>query len=371
MKRLLLINEVCGHTSTGKICGDIAEKYDQDGWKVKTAFGRDGFVPEKYKKYALRITNDTDVKIAAVESRLFDNAGFSNRKGTEKFIRWIDKFKPDLIWIHNLHGYYINAPILFGYLKQHPEIEKRWTLHDCWAFTGHCVYFTMAHCDKWKTHCEHCPQRSTYPKSLLLDRSFQNYDKKRTAFTGIQKLTIVTPSKWLAGLVKQSFLKEYPVEVVYNTIDTSVFRPTEGDFREKYGLEKKFIILGVSNAWQEPRKGLKDFFKLMELLDDRYAIVLVGVSEDMKKSLPAGIIGITKTSNVKDLAEIYTAADVLVNPTYEDNYPTVNLEAEACGTPVITYRTGGSPESVPEENVVEVGDVKALAMHISQINSQG
>lgn len=180
-------------------------------------------------------------------------------------------------------------------------------------------------------------------------------------------MTIVTPSKWLASLVKESYLAEYPVEVIYNSINTDVFKPTESDFRTLYGIDNKKMILAVSNAWQEPRKGLADIFKIREQLDESFAIVIVGLTEELMRTVPKGIIGITKTSNATELAGIYTTADVLVNPTYEDNYPTVNLESQACGTPVVTYRTGGSPESVQEENVIEVGDIKGLCNRVVQL----
>lgn len=208
MKKLLIINEVCGHTSTVKICDEIAEKYEKDGWEVKITYGRDEYVPERFQKYGIRIASDFYVKMAALESRLLDNAGFCNRRNAEKFLKWAAKFNLDMVGLHNLHGYYIYVELLFNWLKEHPEIEKRWTLHDCWAFTGHCVHFTMAKCEKWKTQCEKHHQRNTYPKSLLLERSSRNFDNKRSVFTGVENITIITPSKWIAGLVTQSFLRE-------------------------------------------------------------------------------------------------------------------------------------------------------------------
>jgi len=224
----------------------------------------------------------------------------------------------------------------------------------------------MAKCDQWKEHCTACIQKKRYPASLFLDRCRRNFDRKKAAFTGVERLTLITPSQWLADLVKQSFLKEYPVEVHYNKIDTSVFKPTPSDFRKEYGLEGKKIVLGVASVWDE-RKGLDDFIKLANMLDDSYAIVLVGLSEKQIRNLPKEIIGIRRTNSTQELAAIYTAADVFVNPTYEDNYPTTNLEAQACGTPVITYRTGGSPESVPATNTVECGDLENLMLITSRL----
>ena len=243
-----------------------------------------------------------------------------------------------------------------------------WTLHDCWPFTGHCAYFTMAGCEKWRTHCEKCPQKSSYPASLV-DNSYTNYERKRKIFTGVHDLTIITPSEWLASLVKMSFLREYPVEVRNNTIDTGIFRPTKNNFREKYNLMGKFIVLGVASLW-EGRKGLHDFVKLSSLLDpEKFAVVLVGkMTPEQQKSLPENIITIPRTESRKDLAGIYTAADVFFCSSYEENYPTVNLEAEACGTPVITYDSGGCPETVKRDDscVVRTGDVEAVRNIIIQ-----
>lgn len=347
--KILIINVVCGIRSTGRICTDLAEALTAQGHTVKIAYGREE-VPEKYQKYAVRIGFDFDVKLHGLRSRLFDDTGFGSGKATEKFIEWVKKYDPDVIHLHNIHGYYINIGILFRYLA---EAKKRviWTLHDCWAFTGHCSYFTFVDCNKWKTGCSNCQQKTSYPASFFADRSEENWKQKKQLFTSIEDMTLVTPSHWLAELVKQSFLSEYPIKVIRNGIDTSVFKPTPSSFREKHDLQDKKIILGVASIWDK-RKGLDDFIRLSDMLDNTYKIVLVGLSQKQMKIIPDKILGITRTNSTKELAEIYTAADVFINPTYEDNYPTVNLEAQACGTPVITYDTGGSPESVPDENVV-------------------
>jgi glycosyltransferase involved in cell wall biosynthesis len=364
--KVLFINAVCGTGSTGKICAELAERYENDGHEVKIAYGRHSYVPEKYQKYAVRIGNDLDVKLHALSTRLTDRHGLGSKKATKEFLKWAEEYSPDLLWLHNIHGYYINYEMLFAWIKKHPEMEVKWTLHDCWTFTGHCCYFSMVGCEQWKTACANCIQKNTYPTTNLLSNVKDNYNRKKIAFTGVKNMTLITPSKWLADLVSQSFLKEYPVKVIYNTIDTGIFKPTSSDFRERYGLEDKKIILGVASIW-DYRKGLDDFIKLSQMLDDKYAIVLVGLSEKQLKTLPKNIIGIKRTNGQKELAEIYTAADVFVNPTYEDNYPTVNLEARACGTPVITYRTGGSVESVDPENIVEVGAVKELCNRIKYV----
>ena len=366
--RVLFINSVCGIRSTGRIVTDLADELIASGNECMIAYGRET-VPDKYKNISYRIGTDSSVKLNALKARIFDSDGFDAKKETKDFIKWANNYNPDMLWIHNLHGYYINIDLLFNWIKSRPQMKVKWTLHDCWSFTGHCSYFSMAKCNKWKTHCEKCVQKKEYPTSLLKDNSFNNFEIKKQAFTGVNDMTLITPSKWLAGLVKESYLQEYNVEVRYNTIDTDVFKPTASDFRKEYNLIDKKIILGVASAWHE-RKGLKDFIELDKILDESYSIVLVGLEEKQKKNLSNRFVVISKTNNTKELAEIYTAADVFLNLTYEDNYPTVNLEALACNTPCITYRTGGSVESVTPDFVVEQGDIKGLVLKIKEIENK-
>ena len=364
--KILFINSVCGIGSTGRICTDLAQKYESEGNEEKIAYGRSGTVPEQYQKYAVRIGSDMDCKLHAIQTRLFDTHGFGSKKATAKFLQWAETYHPDLLWLHNIHGYYINVEMLFTWIKKHPEMQVKWTLHDCWAFTGHCSHFTAVKCEQWKSRCSYCSQLRRYPKCYAMSNVGRNFDRKKAAFTGVSNMELIVPSHWLEGLVKQSFLKEYPVEVVYNTIDTNVFKPTPSDFRERYGLQNKKIVLGVASVWEE-RKGLNDFIKLAQMLDDNYAIVLGGLTEKQIKQMPKKILGIKRTNSAKELAAIYTAADVFVNPTYEDNYPTVNLEAKACGLPIITYNAGGSPEAAGKSAyIAEVGNIEEVMAYIEK-----
>lgn len=363
--RILQINSVCGIRSTGRIAVDLAEKYIKDGHECKIAYGREK-VPEKYKDLSYRIGSDLNVKINGLKTRIFDNEAFNAKEETRKFIKWANNYNPDILWLHNLHGYYINIELLFEWIKSRPQMQVYWVLHDCWAFTGHCTHFSYAKCDKWKKSCISCPQKNEYPKSIILDNCEKNFIKKKKLFCGIERMNLITPSKWLANLVQESFMKEYPVKVIYNTIDKTIFKPTYSDFKKKYNLQDKKIILGVASSWYE-KKGLLDFIKLSQMLDDNYKIILVGLTKKQMKGIPANILCIEKTNSMKELAEIYTAADIFLNLTYEDNYPTVNLEAQACGTKCVTYRTGGSVESVLPEYVVEQGDLKALIAKLTEL----
>ena len=278
---------------------------------------------------------------------------------TLRLIKKIDQIRPDIIHLHNMHSAYVNLGMLFGYIKKR-HIRVVWTLHDCWAFTGQCPYFTLAKCNKWKMGCHDCTQYKLYPKAYV-DRTKAMWKLKKKWFTMPDKMIVVTPSKWLSELVKQSFLKKYPVEVINNGIDLDIFKPTISDFRSQYHLKNKNIVLGVSFSWGY-RKGLDVFVELSKRLGSNYQIVLVGTNETVDKELPQNIISIHRTNDPRELAAIYSAADVFVNPTREENYPTVNMEALACGTPVVTYKTGGSPEMLDTSCgiAVEIDDLQGI-----------
>lgn len=271
------------------------------------------------------------------------NGCFSNL-GTKKFLMKIDELKPDIIHLHNLHNCYINLKALFNYIKS-KKIPVVWTLHDCWAFTGQCTHFTKVECDRWKTGCFDCPQYQKYPSSLL-DKTKKMYEEKKKWFTGVENLTLVTPSHWLANKVSQSFLKDYKVEVVNNGIDLRQYKPTPSNFRHQHGIQDKHILLlGVADGWTES-KGLNIFMGLSKKISDKYKIVLVGLSNEQIKELPSNIIGFPKTSNIKELVEIYSAADWFINPSLEETMSLVTIEALACGTPAIVSNSTAVPETV-------------------------
>ena len=363
--KIVEINSVCGVGSTGRICVGIAEVAAEHGYECKIAYGRMK-APEKYEAVSHRIGSDLGVKLHAIKSRLFGKTGLYSKGATKKFISWLKEYKPDIIHLHNLHGYYINVPMLFDYIKT-TDAKVIWTLHDCWAFTGHCAYFDSVGCAKWKTQCEKCPQKSSYPKSFI-DFSDKIYAIKKYCFSDVKDMTIVTPSQWLADLVKQSFLRNYSVTVIYNGIDLDVFHPISGDILKRLNCDGKKVVLGVAYQWGE-RKGLDVFIELSQRLNDDYRIILVGVDEKLLKSLPQSIIGITRTNSQSELAELYSAADVFVNPTREEVLGMVNIEAIACGTPVITFETGGSPETIDEKCgvVVAKNDIDSLEYWIHEI----
>lgn len=365
--KVLLINSVCGIRSTGRICTDIAEEYLSKGYEVRIAYGCEE-VPEKYKDIAVKIGRTADRMLHGVSTRIFDNHTFCSKRATAEFLKWANDYDPDILWLHNLHGYYINTEMLFAWIKSRPKMQVKWTLHDCWSFTGHCSHFVAEGCDKWKIGCHNCPQKRSYPASYVFDNSKSNFERKKKAFLGVKNMTLIVPSYWLENLVKQSFLKDYPIEVKHNKINTDVFKPTESDFKLKYGLENKKIILGVATAWGKS-KGLYDFYKLSEMFDGSFAVVLVGLSKKQIKKLPKEIVGIEKTNDAKELAEIYTAADVFVNPSRQETFGLTTLEALSCGTKAIVYKNTACEEVVKKYGgiAVEYENVEEIAENIKKI----
>lgn len=371
MKRLLQINITANWGSHGKIAEGIGRLAMDHGWESVIAYGR-WSNPSQSRLY--HIGSMMDERWHCMAARLLDNQGLMSRGATARLIAYINNYRPSLIHLHNIHGYYLHYPMLFEYLSR-ADIPVVWTLHDCWAFTGHCAHYIYAGCEKWQTHCCHCSQIDAYPKSYFVDRSARNYDLKRAAFTSVPRLTIVPVCQWLKGEVARSFLKDLPTHLIYNGIDLDVFRPNADKeiARRKYGIPAdKHLVLGVASNWY--RKGLEDFFLLRRSLSDDYAVAVVGLNRvEEEKARRHGLISIRRIGDVGELTSLYTLADVYCNLTWEDNFPTTNLEAMACGTPVVAYRTGGCPEAITSETgiVVDRGDVEGMARAIRAIVDDG
>lgn len=372
-KRLLMVSPCLGVLSVGRICSDLAIEWEKKGYEVKVGYGRIPFVPEKSRRFGVRIGNMIGVYIHALISLIFGYhaTGWCSKWATKRFLKWADEWDPEILWLHNLHDNYVNVVELFKWIKTRPNMKVYWTHHDFWAMTGCCCCYTGA-CDRWKEACYTCPKGSRGKRRGIFGGSEKReYQTKRKAFLGVKDMTMICPSKWLAGLLKQSYLSCYPIEVVHNTIDTTIFKPTYGDFRKRYNLEGKKIILGVAGFWEAPTKGFDDFMELSKLIDADTMIVLVGLTPKLMKKLPENVVGIPRTNSAVELAEIYTTADVFFNPTKLDNFPTVNLEARACGCPIITYDSGGCPETVEgyDKAVVLMGDEKTPSGFLSAFRS--
>lgn len=372
MKKLLQINPVLRtNTSTGRIMQEIGELAMQNGWESYVAYskGRDGI--KESKSTLVPIGSKLSVAWHGVMTRIFDRHGLCSNIATRQLIKKIKQIAPDIIHIHNLHGYFLNYRLLFDFLST-SGIPVIWTVHDCWLFTGHCYHYAVADCDKWKTGCRKCPQKLKFPTSWIFDRSAKNYLDKKNAFTSLPQslFRIITVSNWMKGEMSHSFLGNCQFQIIHNGIDLNVFsvQDNEQGVRQRYGLGDKRVILALASIWSK-EKGWDDLVEMSKMLNDNELIVMVGVNDKQMEQLPSNIVGIKRTENVQQLAELYSAADVFVNPTWQDNYPTVNLEAIACGTPVVTYRTGGSVESVTSATgaIVEQGDVMGLLAAVRTI----
>ena len=355
--------------STGQIMLGISGRLRELGHRVLICYPATLRNQRKVVTGSFAIGSRIGRNMGIILSKWFGCDDLLFRPATRSLIRQIERSDPDLVHLHNLHGWYINIPLLFEYLRK-KEIPVVWTLHDCWPLTGHCTHFDRVGCGKWKTDCRDCPQHRDYPQSRV-DNAARMLRVKRRSIAGLPGLTVVTPSEWLARLAKTSYLEENPIRVVNNGIDTTVFQPVASGFRSLYHLEGKIVLLGVAMGW-DLRKGLDVFIRLAEDLDNRFGIVMVGTDEEVDKMLPNRIVSIHRTMNQQELAAIYTAADLFVNPTREDNYPTVNIEALACGTPVLTFNTGGSPE-IPDPtcgSVVPKDDYDALKAGIFRVAAE-
>lgn len=354
--KLLQINATANWGSTGRIAEQIGLKAMEHGWESYIAYGRKC---NPSKSNLIRVGSKLNPYVHFAQQFLFDSEGLNSVFPTKQLIKKIKVLNPDIIHLHNIHDHWLNYKILFEYLNT-TNIPIIWTQHDCWAFTGGCMHFVHSNCEKWKKYCSECPQ-----KKRFLDSSRSNFELKKNLFGNNNNLTIVPVSQWMADFVQKSFLKNKNINVIHNGVDLNVFKPLS---RNREG--NKFNILAVSSVWHQS-KGLYDIFKLREILSDEYEITIVGLSEKQLTQLPNGVIGIQRTQNIQELVKLYSEADVFINPTYADTFPTVNIESLACGTPVITYRTGGSPEAIDEKTgiVVEQGNVNELANAIRKIRT--
>lgn len=356
--------------STGRIAEQIGFMAIQNGWTSYIAYGR---FPRPSKSNIVRIGTKLDNLYHGLLSLLFDKQGFGSRRATERLISQLTSIKPEIIHLHHLHGYYINIGILFHYLSS-VSIPVVWTFHDCWSLTGHCAHFDFIRCERWKTECHHCPQKSQYPRSILVDRSRKNYHLKKELFTSVSNMTIVNVSNWLNHVVNSSFMSEITKKIIYNGINILIFSPQSNsqEIKVKYNLEGKFIILGVAGVWSE-RKGLNHFIEVSRIIGEDKALVLVGLTNRQIKKFPKNVIAIGKTENLTELAELYSAADVYLSLSLEETFGLTIAEALACGTPSIVYNATASPELVSNDTgyIVEKGDFMGILTAIEAIRHNG
>lgn len=367
--KVLQINCTCGKGSTGKIVIGIDDVLIKNEDKGYIAYGY--YKCNRQNTLKLKKGNTKySLILEHLKCRITGYYGFTSKYATNRLIMWIEEIEPDIIHLHNIHGGFVHIEMFFKYLAKR-NIPIVWTLHDCWSFTGHCAHFDYIKCEKWKTGCHDCPQKNTYPKRWFFDRSEEQYKRKKQAFTSVKDITFVTPSKWLASLVKQSYFKDYPVYVINNGIDLGIFKPVNSNIKEEYGVKDRKLILAVASSWSQ-RKGYEHVIEISKRLPNEYKVCMIGLNERQMKNTPDNVLKIQRTYDQKELVEFYSAADVFINSTLEDNFPTVNLEAMACGTPVVTFDTGGSPESIDDRTgiVVKKEDSDGMVKAIKEINKE-
>ncbi len=368
--KLLQINSTANWGSTGKIAEQIGQAAMSAGWESYIAYGRSANLS---KSKLIKIGSRLGVLWHIIESRLFDNHGLASRIATKRFIKKIKEINPDIIHLHNIHGYYINYKILFEYLTA-VDIPIVWTLHDCWSFTGHCAHYIHKKCEQWKTACCKKECKRYYPISYT-SRTRQNFDLKKVLFLGLGDRLVITPvSKWLAGQAKQSFLSQQRIQYVYNGVDTTLFSPQDTrHIVHKYKLEGKTVLLGVASAWSEG-KGYSDYIALRNKLSDKYVIIMVGLTEKIINKLPKGIIGIARTQSIKELAELYSVADVVLSLSRAETFGLTVAEGMACGTPAVVYNNTAIPELIsPETGLVvdKTGDIDGIISAIKEVERNG
>ncbi len=367
MKTLVQINSGLGFGSVGRIADQIGTLAEQEGWNCYYAHGT------RYKahecKTAIPVGGKLTDYIHYAISLLTGRDGIGSYFATKRLVRQLKKISPDVVHLHNIHGSYLNYKVLFDYLAE-ANIPVIWTLHDCWAATGHCAYFDSVNCEKWKTGCHNCQLIHEFPKSLFFDQSSWNQKRKIKAINSVKNLTLVPVSNWLGDIMRESLIKNASIQVIHNGIDLKKFKPVESDIKKKLCIDNdKITVIGLATGWDE-RKGYSDFVKLANT--NLYNVIMVGNIDVDSSNLPSSIIHIKHTDSQQQLAMLYSAADVFINPTYSDNFPTTNIEALACGTPVVTYKTGGSPEAIDENTgiVVERGNLNELINAINTIVEQ-
>ena len=373
MPNLLQINATCNWGSTGHIAEQIAAYAKTKGWGCYLAHGARYINDSAMNTYM--VGSKTDNLLHVAKSMLLGQHGLGSKSVTLEFVKYIDYIGPDVIHLHNIHGYYLNYQILFEYLKR-SGVPVVWTFHDCWPMTGQCTHFVSVGCEKWKetNGCHHCPLLGESYKTYV-DRSNKNWHLKKELFASLDNLIIVPVSHWLEGIVKESYFKNKHIQTIHNGVDTDVFVPLPDNSYslEKYSLYDTQYVMGVSTDWSD-KKGFSDYCKLSSQMPSGVKIVLLGLDEEKCRiALQYGIIGLKRTDNVDELVQLYNGASIIMSLSYEETFGLTTVEGFACGVPGIVYNATASPELVSPETgiVVEPGNLEEVVRAIRLILGKG
>jgi glycosyltransferase involved in cell wall biosynthesis len=368
MNRLKVVQIVCEGKSgsTGRIAEAIGQEILNQGALSFIFVGRD---QEKSESSINKVGGRFNLYFHAFLTRLTDLHGLGSIYATIKLVTRLIKIKPHIIHLHHIHGYYINYFILFKFLEW-KNCNVVWTFHDCWAYTGHCTHYSMVKCNKWKTECKSCPQRSEYPQSWFLDASLFSFRLKRNTFSRLKNLHIVCVSEWMRNEVRGSFLSHIDTSVIHNGIDINVFKSYDDNYetRLKYGLkENDFVLISVAFPWRKA-KGLDDIIALSSILPKECKIVLVGINPDLLKGC-SGIVAIPRTKNKSELAKLYSCSDLYLGLSYEESFGLTVAESLSCGTPVVVYSTTALPELVNDDVgfIIPEGEYSKICDIVSEI----
>jgi len=365
--RILQINAVSTYGSTGRNVAEIEDYLNSRGDVCATAapIGR-------VRTNGYKIGTGFDRKVHSLLSRILGTQAYFSRGSTKKLLKYMERYKPDIVHLNNLHGNYINLRMLFEFLID-KDIPTVITLHDCWFYTGKCCHYTVDQCNRWETGCGNCPRLHKDNPSWFFDRTPKMWKDKKRLISSVQRLAVVGVSDWITNEARGSFLASSTRTTrIYNWIDLEIFRPTDSDIlREKLGVRGKFIVLGVASGWSNA-KGLNMFIELAESIPDNMIIILVG-NINSYIPLPSNVIHIEETGSTNELVEYYSLADVLANLSMEETFGKVSAEALACGTPIITYGSTANPELVGDGcgYVIDNNDICNIKKYLFEICENG
>jgi len=368
--KVMQINAVYASGSTGSIVSDIHTLSIENGIDSYIAYSTSPLARNEIVN-GYQIGNTFGKKIHALLGRINGKQAYFSKIATWHLLKYIETVKPDIVHLHNLHSNFIYLNMLLDYLAK-KRIKTVITLHDCWFYTGGCFHYSSARCDGWLKECGHCPKKNKDTPALFCDASKKILKDKKKYLSGIDDLTIVGVSEWISHEAKKTFLGYKKIITIHNGIDTDFFRPSHSDFRIRNGIgNEKFMILGIANKWLLPINQTL-LTAMIDFLNEDMVFVMIGCTERQRQILPEKIKAFPFISDRSELRNIYSACDVFTNCTWEESLSLVNVEAQACGTPAVTYSDTGVYETVDGMSGFKVrnGDIKEFLNAVQTVKNK-